>query len=1197
MQDSDKTKAQLIQELNDLRRQLTELEPPASKAQTIFSQLEKLQVNGEPQHYLRMAETSPDPIFALCQGEIIYANSAGVSLAEASNAEQIIGRPAVDFILFNAEEVVQDKVSQDKEQESEVGLLQKKFIKLNGQTIDVEIFTLPLAPQTEPTIEIAIIRDITPRVQIKDALTRHAQEMSALYEISLEINSRQNLSTLLDAIVRRATALLGTNSGILLLLQPDGETLKVTASVNIPENYIGTEVKIGEGVAGRIIQTGDPLIVENYGQWAGRSEAVHEPVGRILGVPLKQGKHIIGALDVYDEQPGTFNQDEVALLNLFAAQAATAIKNAWLFEGIVQHAEQLDTLRQITQDITLLRDPTALLNTIVEQAMRLLKAGGASIFIFNSNKQLLENVVTVGNKLPPSAHKIKPGQSVLGEAWEKGEPVIVNNYQAYDNRLHDWPDTAPTSAIAVPIKWGNQSLGVLGLGLDDPKHQLTSEDATLLTHFTTQAAIALKNTRLYKQAQQEIAEREQVEAELTQYKSHLEELVAERTRELEQEIIQRQQAEESLIISNREERRQHQIAESLQEVALVLNSSLDQKTVLGKIMEQLQKVIDFDGFGLFLLEDNHLVLRVGSDLAKPYLNNRLALKDGGLTVSTFKNKKLTVIADVHAHPDYNKKWTGDKRIRGWMSIPLMFGTKAIGVLNVDSFQIGAYDKEDEIIAQSFANQAAIAIQNANLFEEARQSRKSAENANNAKSAFLANMSHELRTPLNAVLGFAQLMQRDTTLTAKQQENVSVINRSGQHLLSLINNLLEMSKIETGRIELEKNSFDLYYLLDTLQEKARLKAYRKELELYFQRQPNVPRNIVADENKLRQILSNLLGNAIKFTKQGSVTLTITAEQPSTTNKTFSSTSAEKLIFFEITDTGPGIAPNKMEKLFDPFLQNETRHTSQDGPNLGLVISRQFVELMGGELTVESEHGSGSTFKFYIKARIADKDFTSAQDAEPQVIGLAPNQPAYRLLVVEDKFESRRLLVTLLESVGFNVKEAANGQEAIQIWQAWEPHLIWMDMKLPVMDGYKATKQIKSMPNGKSTIIIALTANVFDDKRQAVFAAGCDDFVGKPYLESDLFEKMAHYLNVEYIYKTTKPKERVGADLPQNFQFTEAVSDLPPVLITDLKNAVLLGEVSKISSTIEQIGTRNPPLAQILATWAQNFEYEKIEALLK
>lgn len=473
-----------------------------------------------------------------------------------------------------------------------------------------------------------------------------------------------------------------------------------------------------------------------------------------------------------------------------------------------------------------------------------------------------------------------------------------------------------------------------------------------------------------------------------------------------------------------------------------------------------------------------------------------------------------------------------------------------------------------------------------LLQQEIQSRKKAENANEAKSKFLAQMSHELRTPLNIILGFSQVMNRDTSLTEEQQENLEMITSSGEHLLELIEDILSMSKIDSGRMDLNINSFDLYYLLDSLEEMFQITAASKGLQLGFDRADDVPQYLETDEGKLRQVLINLLSNAIKFTEVGRVRLTVKIE-----GKMLMYTGMRKMaIAFEVEDTGPGIDAAKKEELFQPFVQNLKEREFQSGTGLGLTISREYVRLMGGDLTASNViKNQGAVFKFYIQARLAEESKIERQQDLGRVIGLAPEQPGYRILVADDKWENRQLLIKLFSSVGFEVQSAENGREAVDLWSEFAPHLIWMDMQMPVTNGYEATQEIKSQLKGQATVIIAMTSQNFSDYRATVLEAGCDDFIHKPFQERTLFKKMAEHLGVNYIYE-----EKVSSSSSQTSSELTS-SDLrvmPAEWIAQLYQAALELDDELIFRLMEQIPESNASLVNGLRDLVQNFRFDTI-----
>jgi PAS domain S-box-containing protein len=474
--------------------------------------------------------------------------------------------------------------------------------------------------------------------------------------------------------------------------------------------------------------------------------------------------------------------------------------------------------------------------------------------------------------------------------------------------------------------------------------------------------------------------------------------------------------------------------------------------------------------------------------------------------------------------------------------------------------------------------------------ELQKAQREAEAANQAKSTFLANMSHELRTPLNAILGFTQLMDRDQSLTAEQQGNLRVITHSGEHLLGLINEVLEMSKIEAGQVELQQRIFDLYDLLYGLEEMFSLRAADKGLALNFHWTDDVPQHVVMDEGKLRQVLSNLLGNAVKFTKQGEVTLRVNC---STHSKEMAR------LHFEVEDTGPGIAPEELATIFDPFVQASIGQRFQEGTGLGLSISSQYVKLMGGELTVSSEIGKGSLFRFDVLVELASLDDLEREEPHRRVLGLEPGQPSYRLLIAEDDEVNRQLLVKLLLPLGFELKEAANGQEVIQIWERWDPHLIWMDMRMPFMDGHEATMHIKATSKGQATVIIALTATAFEEERERVLFEGCDDFVRKPFHEHEIYDMLAERLSVRFIYEDqelpTQPRQ--PTDSLVDALFPEDLEGITTSVLSALYEAALEADLTQMLEIIDEISKQEPSVAGQLTSMAQNFKYQKILTLLE
>jgi signal transduction histidine kinase len=465
--------------------------------------------------------------------------------------------------------------------------------------------------------------------------------------------------------------------------------------------------------------------------------------------------------------------------------------------------------------------------------------------------------------------------------------------------------------------------------------------------------------------------------------------------------------------------------------------------------------------------------------------------------------------------------------------------------------------------------------------------KAAEAANRAKSVFLATMSHEIRTPMNAILGHAQLLLRDAQLSASQRKGVEIIHRSGDHLLELVNDVLEMSKIEAGHQRLVRGNIDLKVMLDDLEHLFRLRAEAELLTFVIERAPDVPRHILTDAGKLRQVLVNLLGNAMKFTREGGVTVRFRVEPAE---------AAPRLIV-EVEDTGPGIEPEDFDRLFEPFVQARAGVQARGGTGLGLALSREFARLMGGDVTVQSRVGHGSVFSLEIPVELGDGPATSPPAPRSgRVVGILPQSLPVRVLVVDDDDDSRSWLRQLLQQVGFDVREAINGIEAVAWADQWLPHLVLMDINMPLMDGYAAMRAIRVLARLPRPVILAVTAVAFDESGREIFEAGADGWLRKPCREDALLDEIHKRLGVEY--RHSAPPERSAS--PWRFPAVVAVDTapcLPPALAAGLHAAAQAGDYEHLSELITGMPPSCAHLVGQLMRYAERFDYEGLEAFLR
>ncbi|QFY43856.1 response regulator [Candidatus Methylospira mobilis] len=574
-------------------------------------------------------------------------------------------------------------------------------------------------------------------------------------------------------------------------------------------------------------------------------------------------------------------------------------------------------------------------------------------------------------------------------------------------------------------------------------------------------------------------------------------------------------------------------------------------------------------------------------------------------VIAIRTGKPCLVRDIQGDPSF-ASFQDEALQRGYQAVialPLISEDKTYGALSVYAGEGNAFDDREAGVLNELANDLAFGITalrsqaerkraeeeliryKDQLEETIRQrtgelllARDAAEAANHAKTLFLANMSHELRTPLNAILGFSSMMRRDPGATESQRGNLDVINRSGEHLLSLINDVLEMAKIEAGRQQLVIAPFDLGGMVRDVATMMQLRAREKGLQLLLDQDSDFPRYIKGDEARLRQILVNLVSNAVKFTEQGGVTIRLGVKR-----------CALPTLVVEVEDSGPGISPEDRQRLFEPFVQL-AEGAMQRGTGLGLSITRQFVQLMGGTIAVESMPGKGSRFRVELPveaASIADT-VKPEHNKHGDVVGLAPGQPGYRILIAEDQYENQLLLSRLMTAIGLDVKVVENGEQCVKLFQDWHPDLIWMDRRMPVMNGEEAARCIRRLPEGQTVKIVAVTASAFMEQQQEMLDAGMDDFVRKPYRFEEIYDSLARQLGVKYLYHSDMAAEY---SMPVTLTSSMLI-ELPEALREELREALESLDSERIGSAIQQAGKTDVELSRILFLLAENFDYPAI-----
>ena len=533
----------------------------------------------------------------------------------------------------------------------------------------------------------------------------------------------------------------------------------------------------------------------------------------------------------------------------------------------------------------------------------------------------------------------------------------------------------------------------------------------------------------------------------------------------------------------------------------------------------------------------------------------------------------------------------------WQYAPYLLAIAVVGLLTY--FWLIALIADSSSAVKNEAASSQKLLSQASLEPQTEDSNNQKEPATNYEPyLLLADMSHELRSPLNAILGFVQIMEQEISIPQSSQKNIAIIRRSGDRLLSIINDVIDLAKIETNRLTLEKNNVDFYSWLDNIEQSIKFQAQNQGWEFLMIKSQNLPQYICIDEHRLRQILNNLIDyclqsiSPISTTEANKISIKIDCcdREQNTTVADTSKSSEKQCICFEVENANFPVTETELMTLFDPAMRVKTEQRPIEGSSLNLPISRRLAQLMNGDITVgnSSNTDTGITFNLEIQTKIVAAQDLPVQSNFKRVVGLKPDGSEYRILVVDDSKTNRKIMLQLLEPVGFKVKEAVNGQEAVDIWLHWQPHMIWMDLKMPVMNGYEATEQIKSYCQAPNyTPIVALSASSLEEERSLFETAGCDDFVGKPFTESIIFDKIAQHLGIRYVY------ESIASPAYSNFKLTpDALDVMPEWWLDRVEAAATVLDRDLLLQLLQEIPSEHIELKNSLQKQIDNFDFDVI-----